>query len=61
MQVQPEKNLGSRSVLEYLLSSARSTFHAAGRERRAKWCARLSLRVLRRSATACAARGALYS
>ena len=33
MQVQGEIKLGSRSVLEYLLSPVRKAFHEAGRER----------------------------
>jgi len=33
MQVQGEIKLGSRSVLEYLLSPVQKAFHEAGRER----------------------------
>ena len=33
MQVTAEINLGSRTVLEYLLSSVQKTVHEAGRER----------------------------
>jgi len=33
MQVAAEISLGSRSVLEYLLSPVQKTFHEAGRER----------------------------
>jgi len=33
MQVSAEINLGSRTVLEYLLSPIQKTMHEAGRER----------------------------
>ena len=33
MQVSAEINLGSRTVLEYLLSPIQKTLHEAGRER----------------------------